>query len=178
MDTGTGETGKFLRELRNEKNLKQKEVAEVLQISDKAISRWETGRGIPDIDSLQGLSDFYNVSINEILAGKRVEREDIKEVADENVKKMIKKTFSLKKKLITAVIGMTVILICSAAIIIAKNKPMLGVSYGPVEENNNAAVERMFEKAAELEAAGIDYSVELDTKNNKIVIKITDNKTH
>lgn len=53
------ETGSFLSELREQKGLKQKEVAEAIHVSDKAISRWETGRGIPDINSLQNLSDFY-----------------------------------------------------------------------------------------------------------------------
>ena len=66
-------TGDFISLLRKEKNMTQKQLAEKLNVSDKAISRWETGRGYPDIESLQALSDEFSVSINELLCGKRLE---------------------------------------------------------------------------------------------------------
>lgn len=71
MDTKI--TGEFISLLRKEKNLTQKQLADKLNVSDKAISRWETGRGYPDIESLQALSDEFSVSINELLCGKRLE---------------------------------------------------------------------------------------------------------
>ena len=65
--------GKFIAELRKEKNLTQKDLATQLNVSDKAISRWETGKGFPDVDSLQALSKFFSVTINELLAGEKAE---------------------------------------------------------------------------------------------------------
>lgn len=70
MDLKT--TGQFISLLRKEKDMTQKQLAEKLNVSDKAISRWETGRGYPDVESLQALSSEFNVSINELLCGKRI----------------------------------------------------------------------------------------------------------
>ena len=69
MDPKT--TGQFISFLRKEKGMTQKQLSEKLNLSDKAISRWETGRGFPDIESLQALSNEFYVSINELLYGKR-----------------------------------------------------------------------------------------------------------
>lgn len=106
--------GHFLSKLRKEKGLKQKEVAEAIQVSDKAVSRWETGKGIPDVDSLQGLSDFYEVSINEILAGRYLREDEIKEISDCNLTQMGKKASRLKKSLllaVAAIMGLFILLV-------------------------------------------------------------------
>lgn len=68
-------TGKFIRTIRSEKNLTQKELAEKLNCTDKAVSRWETGKGIPDISLLIPLSEALGVSVNEILNGEKIEVE-------------------------------------------------------------------------------------------------------
>ena len=57
------QTGKFVSELRCERKMTQKDLAEQLNVTDKAISRWETGRGLPDADSMLALSVFFNVTI-------------------------------------------------------------------------------------------------------------------
>ena len=63
--------GKFIKELRNEKGLTQKELGEKLNITDKAISKWERGLSFPDIALLNSLASFFNVDISELLNGKR-----------------------------------------------------------------------------------------------------------
>ena len=65
------QTGKLISELRCERKMTQKDLAEQLSVTDKAISRWETGRGLPDADSMIALSAFFDVTINELLLGKR-----------------------------------------------------------------------------------------------------------
>lgn len=77
--------GKFISDLRKEKNLTQKQLAKKINVSDKAISRWETGTGFPDVTSLISLSEFFGISINELLAGKRIEEEILPEIAEKNV---------------------------------------------------------------------------------------------
>ena len=57
----TEKTGEFIAELRKEKQLTQSQLATAIHVSDKAISRWETGRGLPDIDNLEALSDYLDV---------------------------------------------------------------------------------------------------------------------
>ena len=65
------ETGNFIASLRKERGLTQQELADFLHVTDKAVSRWETGRGLPDAESMLALSTFFNVTINELLLGKR-----------------------------------------------------------------------------------------------------------
>ena len=63
--------GKFLQELRKEKGLTQEELAEQMGVARRTVSRWETGSNMPDLDVLVELSDFYAVSLREILSGER-----------------------------------------------------------------------------------------------------------
>lgn len=61
-----------LQELRKQKKLTQEELAESLFVSRTAISKWEQGRGYPSIDSLKSISDFFSVSVDELLSGKEL----------------------------------------------------------------------------------------------------------
>lgn len=70
------QTGEFIHKMRVEKNLTQKELADLLQVTDKAISRWETGKGYPDTSLLQPLSDALGVSVGELLAGEQIPQEE------------------------------------------------------------------------------------------------------
>lgn len=64
-------TGLFLRELRKEKNMTQEKLAEQFRVSNRTISRWETGTNMPDIGMLTEIAEFYDVSIPEIINGER-----------------------------------------------------------------------------------------------------------
>ena len=61
-----------LQELRKQKGLTQEELAESLYVSRTAISKWESGRGYPNIDSLKAISKFFSVTIDELLSGEEV----------------------------------------------------------------------------------------------------------
>lgn len=61
--------GNFLVRLRTERNLKQQDVAEIFKVSPQAVSKWESGESVPDIGTLEKLSDFYKVGIDEIING-------------------------------------------------------------------------------------------------------------
>ena len=124
------QTGKFISELRKEKNLTQQELAEKLNVTDKAVSRWETGRGLPDADSMLSLSDFFGVTINELLLGKRIKTPD--EAKEEETKiaveymKTLKKKRNYKAAAITAVICgavfnvILIVAVCIAAVLLYK----------------------------------------------------------
>lgn len=90
--------GTFIAELRSERGMTQKELSEALNVSDKAISRWETGKGYPDVSSLMALSQFFSVSVNELLSGKRINIEKLPTTADENVLEVIRKNERINKK--------------------------------------------------------------------------------
>ncbi len=61
-----------LQELRKQKGLTQEELAEALYVSRTAISKWESGRGYPNIDSLKAIAKFFSVTIDELLSGEEV----------------------------------------------------------------------------------------------------------
>ena len=63
--------GKFILNLRKQNNLTQKEFADKLHVTAQAVSKWENGRGIPDIEILQKMSKEFNVDIDSILTGKK-----------------------------------------------------------------------------------------------------------
>ena len=63
--------GAFIKELRTEKNMTQKDLAEKINCTDKAISRWETGKGVPEVSLLMPLSKALDISVNELLSGER-----------------------------------------------------------------------------------------------------------
>ncbi len=96
--------GAFIAKLRKRKNLTQKQLAEAINVTDKAVSRWETGKGFPDVTSLVALSNFLEVSVNELLAGEKIPYEKITEVADSNLINAISKTEKAKKNNITQII--------------------------------------------------------------------------
>ena len=76
--------GSFLKELRNEKNVTQEQLAEVLNVSGRTVSRWETGSNMPDISILVDIADYYDVSISEIINGERkseIMEKEVKETA-------------------------------------------------------------------------------------------------
>ena len=70
-----------LQELRKQKGLTQEELAEVLFVSRTAVSKWESGRGYPNIDSLKAISKFYGVTIDKLLSG-----DELLTIAEEDTK--------------------------------------------------------------------------------------------
>lgn len=86
-----GKFGVFISELRKEKGITQKELAAKLYISDKAVSKWETGHSVPDITLLVPLAEILEVSVTELLECRRIEKADILDVerTDDLVKKVI-----------------------------------------------------------------------------------------
>ena len=61
--------GALIRSLRKEKGLTQKELAEILSVSDKTVSKWERGKGIPDISIMLSLSNIFGIEIEKMLEG-------------------------------------------------------------------------------------------------------------
>ena len=70
-------TGAVIRELRTERNLTQAQLARKLDVSDKTISKWETGRGYPDITLLEPIAEAFGVSVTELIAGAQVRNRNV-----------------------------------------------------------------------------------------------------
>lgn len=87
--------GNFIKEVRKTKGMTQKELADQLYISSKAISKWETGTSAPNVDMLIPLSKLLDVSVSEILQGRKIE--EYIPIQKENVEELVQKAISLKK---------------------------------------------------------------------------------
>lgn len=86
-------TGQLITELRKEKGFTQKELADILNVTDKAVSKWERGLSFPDISMLEPLSEVLDISIMEILAGER--QDEKKTLSREEALKLINDSVEL-----------------------------------------------------------------------------------
>ncbi|MBQ9991778.1 MAG: helix-turn-helix domain-containing protein [Lachnospiraceae bacterium] len=91
-------TGQFIAELRKEKELTQKALADRLGITNKAVSKWECGNSLPDNSIMVELCDILEISVNELLAGERISSMDYTKKAEENMMSLIKEREENKKE--------------------------------------------------------------------------------
>ncbi len=101
-------TGSFISHRRKELGFNQKQLAERLSVTDKAVSKWETGRSAPDISMLMPLSEALDVSVVEILKGEKIEKESFVPASDEVIVKTMKKS---KRKWKLAVATILIVMI-------------------------------------------------------------------
>ena len=96
--------GQFIKAMRKEKNFTQREVADRLNISEKTVSKWETGNGLPEVSLMLPLCELLEISVNELLSGERLDEKQYFEKAEQNIMSLIEEKAEAKKKLIIAVI--------------------------------------------------------------------------
>lgn len=94
--------GKFIAEKRKENNLTQKQLAEKLMISDRAVSKWENGRCMPDVSLMLDLCEMLSITVNELLNGEVIVMENYKEKSEEMLLEMVKEKEERDKMLLTA----------------------------------------------------------------------------
>ena len=112
--------GKFISQMRKEKGLTQKQLGEELLISDKTVSKWETGKGMPEVSLMLPLCEKLGINVNELLTGERIPEEDYKKKAEENIMNIMReKEESIKKVIIEAVAFVITVLACVAIIAVA-----------------------------------------------------------
>ena len=91
--------GKFITECRKKKNLTQAQLAENLNITDRAISKWETGKSMPDFDIMLKLCEILEISVNELLCGEMINMEQKDEQLNELIFQMAKNEERYHKRL-------------------------------------------------------------------------------
>lgn len=92
--------GKFIAECRKKNNLTQMQLAEKLNITDRAISKWENGKGMPDSSIMLDLCNELKISVNELLSGEVIKMDDYRKQAEENLLKMEKEREEKDKQLL------------------------------------------------------------------------------
>lgn len=93
--------GKFIAACRKEQKLTQAQLAERLGITDRAVSKWETGKSLPDASVMLELCTILNINVNELLSGERIMMESYNRKAEENLLEMKKQKEAADKRLLT-----------------------------------------------------------------------------
>ena len=107
--------GRFIAERRKSKNLTQRQLAEALSISDKTVSKWERGKGLPEVSLMLPLCGALGITVNDLLSGERVAQTDYPKKAEENMMSLMKENQENKPRMaLTAVCAfITVIAVCA-----------------------------------------------------------------
>ena len=113
--------GKFIAECRKKSNLTQMQLAEKLNITDRAISKWETGKSLPDSSIMLELCDILSISVNDLLCGEVVAVDNYNKELENNLLEMIKEKEHADKRLLSAevFIGITATIVLFAFIFVA-----------------------------------------------------------
>ena len=113
--------GKFIAECRKKTNLTQMQLAEKLNITDRAISIWETGKSLPDSSIMLDLCDVLSISVNDLLCGEVVTMDNYNKELENNLLDMIKQKEQADKRLLSVevFIGITATIVLFALIFVA-----------------------------------------------------------
>lgn len=98
--------GRFIAECRKKKNLTQMQLAEKLNITDRAISKWENGKGMPDSSIMLDLCKELQISVNELLSGEVLEMNSYNKKLEQNLIDIVKQKEESDKRILTMEIAM------------------------------------------------------------------------
>lgn len=92
--------GRFIAEMRKQLNLTQRQFADILGISDKTVSKWECGNGMPELSFMQPICNILQIDLNELFSGEKLTDADYKEKAEENMMALIKEAERGKRNIV------------------------------------------------------------------------------
>ena len=110
-------TGRFIAERRRALGLTQRELAEKLGVSDKTVSKWECGNGLPEVSLMLPLCELLSINVNELLTGEMLDDASYKEHAEENMMKLMDEKKENKRKLILEVVVIFITLLAGCALV-------------------------------------------------------------
>ena len=107
--------GRFIAERRKALGLTQRQLAERLAVSDKAVSKWETGRGLPDVLLMPPLCAVLGITVNDLLSGERVGEGDYQKKAEENMMELMKQNAENKLRMAQSLTcgAVTIVAVCA-----------------------------------------------------------------
>lgn len=91
-------TGKFISHKRKEKNLTQEQLAEKLGVSNKTVSKWETGKCMPDYSVVKNLCEELEITVAELMNGEDAEEKSVRAYDDEQIMDLLRRTQELEKQ--------------------------------------------------------------------------------
>lgn len=152
--------GEFIASLRKEQNMTQLDLANKLGITDRAVSKWENGRGMPDLSLIKHLCDALSITVNELFYGEKIDKEHFTEKAEENIVNTL--SFSEKKIRKTKVVSFAVLASVVIAVLMLVSLFFIDIN---AMRNNKPVV---------FSTWGFDYATPVDLKEEEIEIAIKD----
>lgn len=118
--------GKFIAECRKKSCLTQAQLAEKLDITDRAVSKWETGKAMPDLSVMLELCDILGITVNDLLCGEVITMENYNKELENNLLEMVQQKQESDKRLLKLeiILGIIAVLPLIAAVIVAGIVPM------------------------------------------------------
>ncbi len=92
--------GRFIAKMRKQQNLTQCELADALGISNKTVSKWECGNGMPELSLMMPICEILEINLNELFSGEKLTDADYKKKAEENIMKLIEESEKMKKNIV------------------------------------------------------------------------------
>lgn len=113
--------GRFIAQTRKAQNLTQRQLADILLISDKTVSKWERGKGLPEASLMLPLCGALHITVNDLLTGERVSEPDYRKKAEKNMMNLMRENEENKKRMALSIVCgvITVIAVCSLVVIAA-----------------------------------------------------------
>ena len=113
--------GSFIAEVRKSKGITQRQLADRLEISDKTVSKWERGKGLPEVSLMLPLCRELESTVNDLLTGEKVAPAEYQQKAEENMMNLIRENQENRKRAILSAICVviTIIAVCSLVVISA-----------------------------------------------------------
>lgn len=131
--------GKFIQKLRKEKKLTQQELADKLNVTDRAISHWENGRRLPDVSLFKPLCEIFNITVNELISGERIDKNTIIEKSEENIISTLNITEKNRRKskiIIASLVILLLLIITSVIIYYKKIYPKINIYAITISKSN------------------------------------------
>ena len=118
-------TGRFIAARRRSLGLTQRELAEKLSVSDKTVSKWECGNGLPEVSLMLPLCELLGINVNELLTGEMLDDASYKAHAEENMMKLIDERKENKRKLILEVVVVLITLLAGGTLAMVSGLAMI-----------------------------------------------------
>ncbi len=152
--------GKFIATLRKQKDLTQTQLGNMIGVTDRAVSKWENGRGLPDLALIKPLCDALDITVNDLLNGEIVQKEEIIEKTEENIIGTLeyseKKVKNVKKNFLLVILAV----VCAFTLLVT----IFAVDISRMRNNEPVVFSTW----------GIDYAPPVDLRDDKIELAIKD----
>lgn len=104
MPVDQAKTGRFIAQRRKAKQLTQRQLADLLDISDKTVSKWERGNGLPEVSLMLPLCKILEISVNELLSGESIQETELRQKTEEVIMDLVKEREENRKRVLLSVV--------------------------------------------------------------------------